>query len=222
MIINVHKDLEGPMGVIEKFIKRDAGLERALTGTEITLGPASDPRYQTPLSAARREAVYVGDASYVADARHIIAAPDVMEMAKKDLSKVDTRFVWDDRMGKYRLFAQKRRFVSDGIAIADAAPDFLGAQALSPWNVGWFQQIFKAGAKDRERRFEFMAYCGNQVIFDLIHQTHTCNVFKNDGSTKRNLVFITQKHNARHEIVIALIEAQRHSVFKKSGEIVFA
>jgi len=35
--------------------------------------------------------------------------------------------------------------VSDGVMDANAnAPNLLGMQALSPWNVGWFQQIFKA------------------------------------------------------------------------------
>ena len=142
MRITCDPNLATPMEAVTRFVEKNVGLDRALRDTEVTMGMASDPKYQTPASAMRSPA-YVGDAKYVADSRHILASEEVKQLYKKNPGKVDTRFIFDRGMQKYRLMASKAKYVADGLA-EDAAPDFLGAQALSPWNVGWFQQIFKA------------------------------------------------------------------------------
>lgn len=148
MRIECDPKLARPMEVVEEFVRRDAGLSRALSNTQVTMGLASDPKYQVPATAIRQP-IYVGDARHVADASMILASEEVKELFRTKPNLVDTRFIQDDRLGsgrmfegKYRLLATKRKLVTDGIM--DAAPDFLGAQALSPWNVGWFQTIFKA------------------------------------------------------------------------------
>ena len=148
MEITVDPRLAGPMGVIEKFVNGNAGMAKALANTEIKMGMASDPKYMIPASALR-EPAYVGDAAHVADVDKIIASQEARALYAKNPALVDTRFIFDmdlrhGRMnGKYRLVAEKhRRGVMD--EIADAAPDLMGGQVYSPWNVGWFQKIFKA------------------------------------------------------------------------------
>ncbi len=149
MRIDCDPKLAKPMEVVDQFVRRNAGLDRALSSTIVTMGLASDPRYQVPLGAIRQP-VYVGDARHVADSSQLIASEEVRRLFRDKPNLVDTLFVLDDRLGngspltgKYRLLAEKRKLITDGMAL-DAAPDFLGAQALSPWNVGWFQNIFKA------------------------------------------------------------------------------
>ena len=131
-----------------KFVERNAGMNKALANTEIRMGMAMDPKFQVPLSAVR-EPAYVGDAMHVADVDKIIATQEARALYAKDARLVDTRFIFDGNLrsginnGKYRLVAEKhRRHVMD--EIMDAAPDLMGGQAYSPWNVGWFQKIFKA------------------------------------------------------------------------------
>jgi len=73
MNIKVDPKLRGLMDKVEHFFRiRHPGFEQALANTEITLGPATSPEFQTPLSALR-EAAYVGDARYVAGPDGVIA-----------------------------------------------------------------------------------------------------------------------------------------------------
>ena len=147
---NIATELQGPMDVIERFFEHIPGAEKVLSNTEISMGLASDPRFQIPASALDHP-IYVGDAAHVADADQIIASAEVRALIKsKGLSAVDTGFIRDTSLrhgkypnGKYRLVAGKRgKMVVDGIV--DAAPALLAGQQYSPWNVGYFQKVFKA------------------------------------------------------------------------------
>lgn len=147
------KKLERPMGVVSQFIDLNPGLKHGLAHTELEFGLATDHAHCEVPARARLRPAYVGDAAYrgrgaryIADARQIVASEEVRALFKADPSKVDTAFVFDEALGEkgqYRLQAAKRR-VADGVMDANAnAPALLGMQALSPWNVGWFQKIFK-------------------------------------------------------------------------------
>ena len=140
MKTHVDPKLRSIMAKVEKFFALRPALDRALANTEVDVGLASNPEFMIP-AGVLHEAAYVGDAAYVADAKNIIATEEVKALYAQNPRNVETRFLYDDRMGKYRLQAQKRKYVADWAA--DAAPDLMGAQALSPWNVGWFQEIFK-------------------------------------------------------------------------------
>lgn len=148
---HVQPELEGAVGVIENFIARQPGGEERCRTMELAVGLASLPEFQIPFRAIQ-EPCYVGDPSHVVgDASSIIGSAEAMALGRKDLSLVDSRFVLDSSLrggrgrspnGKYRLAVEKRKAVSD--AIGDAAPNLMLNQALSPWNVGYFQKIFKA------------------------------------------------------------------------------
>jgi hypothetical protein len=140
MKINAHPAIRGLMDKVEEFIDRRPGIARALRGCEVTIGPASDPDYMIPYSA-QLEAAYVGDPHLVADAKFNIASEEVKQLYKTKPGAVESRMIYDDRMKQFRLQAQKKQFVRDWAG--DAAPDLMAAQALSPWNVGWFQDIFQ-------------------------------------------------------------------------------
>lgn len=145
MKIKAGDEIRRPARLVEQFVNRNPGLRRALADSEVTIGLAADPEFATPAHAAR-EAMYVGDAAHVLDAKRggLIATDEVKELFKKNPSAVETSFVYDDRLGKYRLLARKRvGKIGDGYP-ADAAPDLIAAQQISPWNAGWFQSIFKA------------------------------------------------------------------------------
>jgi hypothetical protein len=129
------------MNKLEKFIKNRPGMDQALANTTVDIGPSTNPAFGTPWAAGMHEAAYVGDSAYVADAKKIIATEEVKALYAANPGQVETRFLFDPNMKQYRLQAQKRKFVADWAA--DAAPDLMGAQALSPWNVGWFQDIFE-------------------------------------------------------------------------------
>ena len=141
MNIIADSKLDKPMAILDRLVRNNPGLDDALSNTTVMAGPASNPKFRIPLGAVR-EAVHV-DGRFVADSKHTIATEEVREMFKRNPRSVDTKFLYDKEHDNYRLHAQKRRYIADGSA-EDAAPDFLGAQALSPWNVGWFQSIFKA------------------------------------------------------------------------------
>ncbi len=153
MIKRVQAELSEPMEVIENFFSHIPGAEENLRNTEVMMGLARIPEYQTPLEAINRPA-YVGDPMHVVgDAASILGEADAKALGNKDLRLVDTRFVLDTSLragrgrspnGKYRMVVEKRRGAIGDLAVGDAAPNLMVNQALSPWNVGYFQKVFKA------------------------------------------------------------------------------
>jgi hypothetical protein len=140
------------MRVIENFFAQIPGAEQNLRDTEVEMGLASLTEFQTPM-AAIREPAYVGDPRHVVgDASAILGSAEALALGRKNISLVDTRFVLDTTMragrgrspnGMYRMAVEKRKGAIADSAVGDAAPNLMLAQALSPWNVGYFQKVFK-------------------------------------------------------------------------------
>ena len=148
---HIQAELAEPMEKVEEFFSHIPGAEQNLRETEITMGLASLGEYQVPM-AAINEPAYVGDPRHVVgDASSIIGSAEALALGRKDIGLVDTRFVLDSSRrpgsrrspnGMYRMVVEKRKgAIAD--AVADAAPNLMVNQALSPWNVGYFQKVFK-------------------------------------------------------------------------------
>jgi hypothetical protein len=147
--------------MFENFVEKNSGLRQALANCKIEMGPSNDPEYMTP-PHAEDTPLYVGDSRqrdpgkwinglYVPKNPHIgqvIVKDELEALAKKDPKAVTWRPVLNRSTGKYDIVGVKsadvvRGYVRDQ-AVLDAAPDMLTPQYLSPWNINWFPQIYRA------------------------------------------------------------------------------
>ena len=150
---HIQPELEDAFSVVERFFANQPGSDQNLRNMTVDIGLASIPEFQVPMSAIMAPA-YVGDPMHVVgDAASILGTAEAKALGGKDISLVDTRFVLDEARrrgngrtpnGMYRMVAEKKRNVVADSAVGDAAPNLMLNQALSPWNVGYFQKIFKA------------------------------------------------------------------------------
>jgi hypothetical protein len=118
--------------------------QNAMANIELSIGPASDPEFQTDASALGSP-LFIGDAHW----GETISTPKLDAMAKANPESVGVLPKFNRQTGKYDLVAidKKAGF------IGDAAPNLLAAQLLSPASVGWLQEQFtkpmiKSNAKE--------------------------------------------------------------------------
>lgn len=131
MELNVHDSLKGVGNFIAKQVAGNPMADRALADCTLTLGPASDSRYQVPLEALANP-VFVGDSKHIGVNR---ATEEIKAMAKTDQNSVGMRFVYNRDSKKYDVLWNKA-YVGDAV-------DLVGAQTLTPWSVNWFRNVFK-------------------------------------------------------------------------------
>ncbi len=155
---HVDQKLLKPVAMLNDFFRGDVGFQNATAHMQVEIGMADDHVNCYVPPRARYRPAFVGDARFRAPQKtveeflgNVIGTAEAKEILKsKGPDELDTGYVWvgdsDFRKGKYVPFAEKRRMVADGM-VADAnaqAPALIGMQQFSPWNVGWFQQIFRA------------------------------------------------------------------------------
>lgn len=117
-------------GVIEDFVGRDAGLSKALSGCELSIGKATDPGFGVPAHAADN-AIFMGDSGLVGD-KIITAAAEAMLKTKPENVQIHPKYneakgVWD------QVFAMA----------GDAAFDPIAGQLFSPWNIAYLSKVWK-------------------------------------------------------------------------------
>jgi hypothetical protein len=130
MDIRIHPSCKQFKKVINQFMGENPALQRATNGFALSVGPSSDPHFSTPPHA--QDAIYVGDAAFLDGYR---ATAELAAMFKKNPESVSM-------VPKYN--SQTRKWTYDVLKGAmDAAVNPLVGQTYSPWNVSFFQKVFK-------------------------------------------------------------------------------
>jgi len=131
MNVNVAKSCKSLKTLTDKFIGENKALDLASRGFELSIGPASDPNFQTPAHA--QDAIFVGDSARINGS---IATAEVDALFKQDQSKVSTRPVYDSETMSWKYLFEKAAMTNDAFSP-------LAGQMFSPWNVSFFQRIFR-------------------------------------------------------------------------------
>lgn len=129
MKFDADSTLSQHIGHLEEAIALNPMARNALSDLTMQVGPASNNRYQVPLGAMYP--AHVGDSAWIGK---LNCPDDLREAMKSNPNAAGLRYVQDGATHKFDLNWSKR-------GAADA--DWIAPQTLSPWNVSWFQKIFK-------------------------------------------------------------------------------
>ena len=133
MNINVASSCKNLKKLADNFIAENQSLGLASRGFDLSIGPASDPMFQTPSHA--EDAVFVGDSAHI-HGKQVTA--EVEALFQQDQSKVNTRPVYDSASKGWKYLFEK---ADNGLTRDAFAP--LSGQLFSPWNISFFQKIFR-------------------------------------------------------------------------------
>lgn len=129
MKITAHKSCNNLRKITEKFIGENPALMNATRGFEMSFGPSSEPQFQTPAHA--QDAIFVGDSARIIGAEK---SAEVEALFKLDQNKVSCRPVYDSIQKGWKYQFDK--------LVTDAASPLVG-QTFSPWNVSFFNRVFR-------------------------------------------------------------------------------
>jgi hypothetical protein len=115
--------------IAEQLFARDPNLDKALSGCELSIGPASDSKFGVP--AAAQDCTFIGDAAWI---NGKIIDPVTEAMFQVDASRVEVRPVYNPQLNKWDM--QFKALVGDDI-------DPIAGQLFSPWNISYMARIFK-------------------------------------------------------------------------------
>lgn len=130
MDIRMHRSCKSLKGVVNGFLGDNPALSAATKGMELSLGPASDAHFATPTHA--QDAIFVGDAAHISGYR---ASAELEALFKQDPSKVHIVPRYDSQTRKWAYDVLKN-------GAMDSVNPLVG-QTYSPWNVSFFQKVFK-------------------------------------------------------------------------------
>jgi hypothetical protein len=139
MNIDVHSKCKSLEKVIEFCFRENSILERALSGCDLQIGPASDSKYGVPAHA--QDCVFCGDENWIGDK---IATAQAEALMATDPSKMmivpkynPSTQHWD------MLFTSGKGDRVAGDEFPTTNPDFVGGQLWSPWNISYMSKVFK-------------------------------------------------------------------------------
>ena len=132
MDIKSHRACKSLKNIVSGFLGENDALARATNGFELNMGPASDPHFATPPHA--QDAIFVGDSAHISGYN---ASAELEALFKSDPSKVFMRPRYSSDTRKWVYDVLKNAMAQDAVA----AP--LPGQAYSPWNISFFQKVFK-------------------------------------------------------------------------------
>lgn len=115
--------------VLMSVMERDQALRHALSGCDVSIGPASDDRFGVP--AAAQDCVFIGDAAWI-EGKIIDAATEALFQV--DPSKVQIRPRYNSATRKWSM--EFKPMMGDAL-------DPIGGQLFSPWNISYISRIFK-------------------------------------------------------------------------------
>lgn len=115
--------------VLSKVLERDVALRKALSGCDLSIGPASDDRFAVP--AAAQDCVFIGDSAWI-EGKNIDAATEALFQV--DPSKVSIRPRYNAATNKWTLEFKP---------MAGDALDPIAGQLFSPWNISYIAKVFK-------------------------------------------------------------------------------
>lgn len=125
---NEFKSLKSKM---ESAINSNPSLKGKLEDAEFSVGLAGSAGFGIPLHA-KDHALFVGDSNLIGELQGATAELEVM--FKKNPKSVMMTPKWNWRTQKFDMVASK--YVADADVLTPA-------QLMSPWNVGWFQGVYK-------------------------------------------------------------------------------
>lgn len=115
--------------MLSKVLERDVALRKALSGCDLSIGPASDDRFAVP--AAAQDCVFIGDSAWI-EGKNIDAATEALFQV--DPSKVSIRPRYNAATNKWTLEFKP---------MAGDALDPIAGQLFSPWNISYIAKVFK-------------------------------------------------------------------------------
>jgi hypothetical protein len=130
MDIKMHSSCKPLKTVLNGFLGENQALARATNGFELAMGPASDPHFSTPPHA--QDAIFVGDSGLISGYN---ATAEMEALFKQDPGKCAMRPRYNSTTRKWAYDVLKS-------GAMDSVNPLIG-QAYSPWNVSFFQKVFK-------------------------------------------------------------------------------
>lgn len=131
MDVRMHSSCKPLKRVLNNFMAENPALVKATNGFELSVGPSSDSHFATPAHA--QDAIFVGDAAHLSGYK---ASAELEALFKLDPTKVGMVPRYDSLLKKWAY-----EIIKTGAM--DAAVNPLVGQSYSPWNVSWFQKVFK-------------------------------------------------------------------------------
>lgn len=133
MDFNFGKQFKNIKEIAKSIVNENPSLRTKMSSCQLSLGLASESEFGVP-DFAPDHALFVGDSNAIGELLGNTA--EINSLFKKDPSKVSLMPRWNSKTGKFDMVASKSKYTKD-------ADVFSPAQLISPWNVGWFQGIFK-------------------------------------------------------------------------------
>jgi hypothetical protein len=135
MQIDAHKDV-GRLGkVAQGLLSQNPTASKVLANCELRVGPASNERYGIDVGAYAQP-LFVGDSKHFGKEEY---DAEISALADKNPDNVTMQWKWNRYDKKFDISFKK--IVNDSL-VHDANP-LISAQALTPWSVNWFKNIFK-------------------------------------------------------------------------------
>lgn len=150
MKIDCSKEFSRLGKMAEKMVARSGKASSLLCDATLQIGRANDPHFGVSASAIN-EPLYVGDGAAIGKACGL--TPEIEALYKKNPYGVNIRPKFNMRTGKYDITYAKsgvKSYVGD-------SGELIAAQAISPWNASFFNEVFKqpllySHARDLVRR----------------------------------------------------------------------
>ena len=127
---NFSKDFKSVKKVIEGFVSKSPNLAKAMGDSTITMGLSNDSTYGV-IDSAAMQPVYVGDSAHKGG---LNVSAEVKALSNKGMDKVNVNYRYNPETKKFDGYGSK--------FIGDASPLTAG-QAISPWNVNYFSNLYK-------------------------------------------------------------------------------
>lgn len=179
MDLKLGKGFDKLGGLVDEFVSRDAGLAKAMSGCELSIGDSRDPNFGVP-AHAMSDPIFVGDEQLIGQTLRT-AAGDAM--FKADQSKVQVRPVYNFETKKYDL----------KMCIAgDDGFDPIAGQLFSPQNIAYLSKVWKEPlGYSRAKEMVRTEHAGNNPfaeIFTLFLEEYAgWGVIGQTGSLQNNM-----------------------------------
>ncbi len=135
MQIVAARSCEGLAHRASKFLNGvDVDIQDALKDMTLHIGPANDPKYQTPAHA--KDAIYVGDGAHIGQ---LVASTQLKALYKQDPSAVSLSPKWNGATKKWDMIARQIKRTGTN----DALPNLIDMQGISPWSQSFFTDVFE-------------------------------------------------------------------------------
>ena len=179
MKLNVGSGFNRLAGVLDQFVRTDAGLSKALGDCELSIGLASDPGFGVPAHAAD-SAIFAGDEAF-AGQKIITAAAEAMLKAHPENIQMRPKYN-----------ADKAQWDMQFLMAGDEGFDPIAGQLFSPWNIATLSKVWKEPlAYSRAHEMVRKEHAGNNPwaeIFTLfLEQYAGWGVVGQTGSLQNNM-----------------------------------